>query len=306
MASPLGRGLFERAIGESGAMLYPDNSPFARPPLAKAEQAGVKFAEMLSAHSIAELRAKPAEDVLDAAAKNPAATVGAVRGPIFDGYVLPANPVELFAKGQQNDVPLLAGSNMDEGTLFANRVQPQPTPANFIDQVRTLFGRQAETVLKVYPADTPEQTRASFAALLGDQLISYPTWLWNTLQAKTGKAPIYRYSFDLRPPAPDVSLTPLAAQGVFHSAEILYVFDNLQVREWSWRPEDRKMAELASSYWANFAKNGDPNAPGLPEWPKYTGPNGSVMRLSVQPSAGADPHLERYQALDGFYFETGN
>ena len=306
MASPLGRGLFARAIGESGAMLYPDNSPFARLPLAKAEQAGVKFAELLSAHSIAELRAKRAEDVLDAAAKNAAATVGAVRGPILDGYVLPANAVELFAKGQQNDVPLLAGSNMDEGTLFANRVQPQPTPASFIDQVRTFFGRQAETVLKVYPADTPEQTRASFAALLGDQLISYPTWLWDTLQAKTGKAPIYRYSFELRPPAPEASLTPLAAQGVFHSAEILYVFDNLQVREWNWRPEDRKMAELASSYWVNFAKNGDPNAPGLPEWPKYTGPNGSVMRLSVQPSAGADPHLDRYHALDAFYFETGN
>ncbi len=159
---------------------------------------------------------------------------------------------------------------------------------------------------KVYPADTPEQTKASFAALLGDQLISYPTWLWETLQAKTGKAPIYRYSFELRPPAPEASLTPLAAQGVFHSAEILYVFDNLQVREWNWRPEDRKMAELASSYWVNFAKNGDPNAPGLPEWPKYTGPNGSVMRLSVQPSAGADPHLDRYQALDAFYSETGN
>ncbi len=304
MASPLGRGLFARAIGESGAMLYPDSSPYARLTLAKAEQAGVTFAELLLAHSMAELRAKPAEDVLDAAAKN-AAAVGTVRGPILEGYVLPANAAELFAKGQQNDVPLLAGSNMDEGTLFANRVQPQPTPGSFLDQVRTFFGSHAEAVLKIYPADTPEQTKASFAALLGDQLISYPTWLWETLQAKTGKAPIYRYSFELRPPAPDVSLTPLAAQGVFHSAEILYAFDNLQVREWSWRPEDRKMAELVSTYWVNFAKNGDPNAPGLPEWPKYTGPNGSVMRLSVQPSAGADPHLDRYQTLNAFYFETG-
>lgn len=306
MASPLGRGLFVRAIGESGAMLYPDNSPFARPPLAKAEQAGVKFAELLAAHSIAELRAKRAEDLLDVAVKNAAATVGAVRGPILDGYVLPANPVELFAKGQQNDVPLLAGSNADEGTLFANRVQPQPTPASFIDQVRAFFGDQVETVLNVYPADTPEQTKASFAALLGDQLISYPTWLWGTLQAKTGKAPTHRYSFELRPPAPETSLTPLAAQGVFHSAEILYVFDNLRVREWNWRPEDRKMADLLSSYWVNFAKNGDPNAPGLPEWPKYTGPNGSVMRLSVEPSGGPDPHLDRYLMLNTFYFDTHN
>jgi para-nitrobenzyl esterase len=120
-------------------MRYPDNSPYARPPLGKAEQAGGKFAELLSAHSIGELRAKRAEDVLDAAAQN-AATVGAVRGPILDGYVLPASALELLEKGRQNDVPLLAGSNADEGTLFANRVQPQPTPASFTDQVRTFFG----------------------------------------------------------------------------------------------------------------------------------------------------------------------
>lgn len=296
MASPLGRGLFARAIGESGAMLYPDNSPYARLPLAKAEQAGVKFAELLSAHSIAELRAKPAEEVLDAAAPN-TATIGVVRGPILDGYVLPANAVELFTTGQQNDVPLLAGSNADEGTLFANRMQP-PTPEGFTEQVRKSFGPQAEAVLKVYPAGTPEQAKASFAALLGDQLISYPTWLWNTLQAKTGKASNYRYFFNMRPPAPETSLTPLAAPGVFHTAEILYVFDNLQVREWNWSPQDRKMADLVSSYWVNFAKNGDPNGPGLPDWPKYTGPNGSVMRLSAQPSAGPDPHFDRYQALD--------
>jgi para-nitrobenzyl esterase len=303
MASPLGRGLFARAIGESGAMLYPDKSPFALQSLAKAEQVGVKFAELLSAHSIAELRAKPAEDVLDTAAKNAAAVVVS-RTATLDGYVLPANAAELFAKGQQNDIPLLAGSNADEGTLFANRVQPPPTPDMFTEQVRKLFGPQADAVLKVYPAGTPEQTKASFAALLGDQLISYPTWLWDTLQAKTGKAPTYRYFFDLRPPAPETSLTPLAAQGVFHTAEILYVFDNLQVRDWNWRPEDRSMAQLASSYWVNFAKNGDPNLPGLPEWPKYSGTTGAVMRLSTQPRSGPDPHLDRYQALNALYFGT--
>jgi para-nitrobenzyl esterase len=301
MGSPIGRGLFQRAIGESGAMLYPGKSPYALPSLAKAEQAGVKFADMLSAHSVAELRAKSAEAVLEAVTKNPTATAVS-RGPIIDGYVLPVNAAEIFAKGQQTDVPLLAGSNADEGTLFAGRVRPPPTPESYTEQVRKLFGDHAAAVLKVYPDGTPEQTKASFAALLGDQLISYPTWLWDELQARTGKAPTYRYFFDLRPPAPETSLTPLAAAGVFHTAEILYVFDNLQVRDWPWRPEDRRMAEIVSSYWVNFAKNGNPNGPGLPDWPTYAGPNGTVMRLAARPGAGPDPHLARYEALNEFYF----
>ncbi len=142
MASPLGRGLFQRAIGESGAMLYPGKSPFAFAPLAKAEQSGVKFADILSAHSIAELRKKPADELLEAVAKNPDVPRMS-RGPIIDGHVLPVTAAEIFAKGQQTDVPLLAGSNADEGTLFAAR-GPTPTPESFTQQVRAFFGDAAE------------------------------------------------------------------------------------------------------------------------------------------------------------------
>lgn len=304
MASPTARGLFQRAIGQSGAMLYPAASPFALPPLPKAEQAGVRFAEALGAHSVAELRAKPAEEVLQAAtsrANDP--TIAIIRTPTVDGHVLPARAEAMFSHGQQNDVALLAGSNADEGTLFAGRVQPPPTMESFTQQVRGRFGEHADAVLKAYPATTPGQATASSAALLGDQLISYPTWLWNTLQAKTGKSPTYRYFFDLRPPAPATSLTPLASAGVFHTAEILYVFDNLQVRPWQWRPEDRRMAEVVSSYWVNFAKTGNPNGAGLPEWPAYHGaPAGQVMHFTAAPNAGPEPHLARYDALNTFYF----
>ena len=124
------------------------------------------------------------------------------------------------------------------------------------------------------------------------------------LQARTGKAPTYRYLFELRPPSPELSQAPPAAAGAFHTAEIVYVFDNLQVRDWPWRPEDRRMAEIASSYWANFAKSGNPNGPGLPDWPAYTGPDGTVMRLAEQSGAGPDPRLVRYQMLNEFYFGT--
>ncbi len=269
MASPLAHGLFQRAIGESGAMLFPNKSPYALAPRLEAEQEGVKFADLLSAHSIAELREKPAEALLDALVKNPDIPRMS-RGPIIDGRVLPASPAEIFAKGQQTDVPLLAGSTADEGTLFTARAQ-QATPETYSEQVHELFGDAADAVRKLYPVGTTEETKLSFAALFGDQLIAYPTWLWEELQARTGKAPTYRYLFELRPPSPELSQGSPAAAGAFHTAEIVYVFDNLQVRDWPWRPEDRRMAEIASSYWANFAKSGNPNGPGLPNWPAYTG-----------------------------------
>jgi para-nitrobenzyl esterase len=297
MASPLAHGLFQRVIGESGAMLFPVKSAFALPDLAKAEQTGTKIADILSAHSIAELRAKPAEVLLDAVVKNPDVQ-RMYRGPIIDGWVLPLNPVEIFNKGLQNDVPVLAGSTSDEGTLFTTRAE-QATPETYAEQVHELFGNASEQVLKVYPGDTPEEAKSSFAALFGDQLIAYPTWLWNELQAKTGKAAAYRYLFELRPPSPEPLL---AAAGAFHTAEIFYVFDNLPARDWAWRPEDRRMAEIASSYWTNFAKTGNPNGPGLPDWPPYAGPGGSVMRLAEQSGAGPDPRLTRYRILNEFYF----
>ncbi len=256
MASPLAHGLFQRVIGESGAMLFPDKSPFALPALAKAEQAGVQFADILSAHSLAELRARPAEALLDAVVKNPDVP-RLSRGPIIDGWVLPLNPVEIFAKGLQTDVPMLAGSTSDEGTLFTGRAQ-QATPENYAEQVRKFFGTASESVLKLYPGGTLEEAKLSFAALFGDQLIAYPTWLWNQLQAKTGKAPTYRYLFELVPPSPELSLTPLAAAGAFHTAEIVYVFDNLQVRDWPWRPEDRRMAEIASSVLGELRQEREP------------------------------------------------
>ena len=154
MASPLAHGLFEHVIGESGAMLFPDKSLYAVAPLPKAEQAGVKFADLLSSHSIAELREQPAAALLEALTKNP--DIPRIsRGPIIDGQVLPTNPAEIFAKGQQSDVTLLAGSTSDEGTLFTARAQ-QATPESYSEQIHRLFGDAADAVRKLYPVGTTD------------------------------------------------------------------------------------------------------------------------------------------------------
>jgi len=299
MASPLTRGLFARAIGESGGALTPILA-FGPKPLQIGEQEGVRFAQLLEAKSVAELRAKPARDILQAAIKSPA-----IYGlGVVDGYVVPEHPALIYAQGKQNDLPLLVGWNADEGTLFAARVNFPSDGPSYADRVRAQFKDQADNVLKLYPPGaTPQDDKVSFAALYGDEIIGYGGWAWAERDATTGKSPVYRYYFTRRPPgAPELSLNPLAAPGVYHSAELYYVFDTLRVREWPWEQDDRRLADAMSSYWTNFAKTGDPNGPGLAKWPIYQpGGGGQVMELGSEITDRVEPYRARYEFFDVYY-----
>ena len=154
-----------------------------------------------------------------------------------------------------------------------------------------------------------EDERTSFAALLGDEIIAYGGWAWAERAATTGKSPVFRYYFTRRPPgAPELSINPLAAPGVYHFAEIYYVFNNLQVmKDWPWEQSDHRLADAMSSYWTNFAKTGDPNGSGWPKWESYKpGGEGQVMKLGESMGMQSEPHRDRYQFLDGYYRAAGS
>ncbi len=289
MASPLAQGLFQRAIGESGAFF---SLTLGLKTLDKAEQDDAKFVEALNAPSLEALRAKPADELLQAALKQRSIVRFA---PIVDGYVLPETAYKIYASGKQSHVPLLAGWNADEGSGRSIFKGDPPTAENFIKRARELYGDKAGAFLKLYPAADDEQAKRSAQDLAGDQFIAYSTWKWIEMQAATGGSPVYRYEFDQAPP----TIQGEVSRGAYHSAEIEFVFQSLASKKLPWRPEDEKLSDIMSSYWSNFAKTGDPNGPGLPKWPPYTASDGfQVMHFTASPAAAPDDHRARYEFLD--------
>ena len=295
MASPLAKGLFQRVIGESGAM-FP--SPSRAPkPLKQAEAAGLEFMRKVGARSLAELRAVPAEAIL-------AAAPGLGFRPIVDGWFLPRPPAEIFVASEQSDVALMAGWNKDEGFNFT-LLQGADAKRPYAELVRAIFGGRADEALKLYPGGSPETDAASARALGGDLVIIHPTWAWIEAQKQSGRADIFRFRFDRCPLTPQgwFGERPSRDAGAFHAGEIPYVFDNLHAVPWAIDDSDRALARLASSYWINFVMNGDPNGAGLPRWPSYRGVDAAVMALDTPAKAGPEEWRERHvflkQATDG-------
>jgi para-nitrobenzyl esterase len=294
MASPLAKGLFRRAIGESGAFF---SATLPLNPLAQTEKTGADFAQSsLGAASIEALRAKPADEVLQAASK-----AGPFRfAPNIDGYFLPQSVAAIYTAAKQSPISLLAGWNADEGSYRAIFQKEEPTAQNFAARVRAMFGDNAEALLKLYPATTDAEARRAAQDLAGDQFIAYSTWKWMEMQKKTIGSTIFRYQFDQTLPQPEGgTVSPPAEPTAPHASEIEFVFLMLSSRKLPWRPADRKLSDLMGSYWTNFAKTGDPNGPGLPHWPAYSDKEGyEVMHLSADPHAAPDQHRARYEFLD--------
>jgi len=291
MASPLAKGLIHKAIGESGAA-FRGLSFESR---ASREQKDVKtVTDKVGAKTLAELRAMSADKLLSNFGQpGPGAFAF---GPDIDGYFLPESVPAIFAAGKQNDVPLLAGWNRDEGSFEIVFNPQKPTAETMKANAQKEFGDKAADFLRLYPTDD-EHLQRSAMDFAGDSFIAYSTWAWIEAQSKTGKSPIYRYRFDLAPPSDHPG--PSYA---FHSAEIEYVFGQLDTKAGvTWRPEDRALSEQMQQYWANFARKGDPNGPGLPKWPVYSAADGwQVMFLDApQPAVHKDELRDRYLFLQG-------
>jgi para-nitrobenzyl esterase len=244
MASPLARGLFHRAIGESGGAVRP------MPKREELEKEGARFA---NGRRLADLRKLDARELLQAAE-------GFSFRPVVDGWFLPVDVATALRTGRHNDVPLLVGFNADEATALS----PWPANANaawFEKQSRTRYGQFADEFLKMYPAENDEQAKRSYYASTTASGMGWSMRTWARLASGSGRQPVFHYYFTRVPGTPAGE-----KYGAYHAAEIAYVFANL--------PEgageaDRALSQVMSAYWVNFAATGNPNGKGLPHWPPY-------------------------------------
>ncbi len=293
LTSPEAKGLFHKAIIESGAaprLLRRLDRPVAG--LRSAQELGVAYAKTVlggtasadTTETVAVLRKLPWERLL--AADETTGTAGLAALPsnavsrylIQDGKVLTAPPGAVFDRGAQTKVPLLIGTMADEGSLFARSAGLQ-TRAAYLAFVAQVFPDHRDEILAAYPARDDAQAAQSAAALVGDLLFQVDTRRMAGQMAAAG-LPTYRYVF-----AREIPAAAVLGLGAFHGSEIPYVFGTLG--QFGSAPEDQRLSELVRGYWTRFAKTGDPNGGGAPAWPRYETSSDRVLVLDAVPRAEA-------------------
>ncbi|MDF7775294.1 carboxylesterase family protein [Sphingomonas sp. AOB5] len=309
--SPLAKGLFHQSVAES-QVRYPRDLELrylntSTRTMKGAETAGVAYVAARGTRSLKELRAMPWQQLMEGSGvADPDVYTGSPsRPPLFrpvvDGWIVPRTYGETLSGGTQNHVGYVAGNNKDESgavpetafeTLRANPPINRPgmphtsvTLSVYVNWAKTKFGPMAGEFLKLYPATNDQEAAlANNDAVRDNSRVS--TWMWAREWTKTVRQPVFTYFWSHALVGP-TRLT----RGAFHGSEIMYMFNSLDANDLPWTDEDRRIADIMSSYLANIVKRGDPNGPGLPLWPAFDASKPQVMEVGDRfaPIAIASP-----------------
>ncbi len=294
-ASPLTKGLFRGAISESGGNFGPvsDTQKIEGGMLSLkgAEQVGLDFMKRMGAKNLEELRKVSPEKWLN----DPLSSMGGF-WPNADGYVIADDQYKLYEKGQYNDVNILVGTNSDEGAMFVRPVKLE----EYRKEVNERFGPFAQRVFELYPANSDAETHDALADIFRESAFAWPTYAWANLQSKTGKSNVYVYHFDRQQPVnPNM---PFKVRGAAHADEINYAFGHLDIQQPNqFTDADRKLSEQMVKYWTNFAKTGNPNGNGLPQWPIYQVGKPTVMYLNENPTVKTIANEAQLKLMEDFF-----
>jgi para-nitrobenzyl esterase len=306
--SPLAKNLFHRIVGMSGSSF---GSRF-RNTLEEAEKAGLQYEEALGVDSLAALRNISADRILAQQQDCQLGCSGSIRvGPIVDGYFMPDQPSEIFARGEQHDVPIVVGFTRDEGFSAIGS-------ATTLDQYRTFlaeaYGDNAEELLRLYPAATDAEARRAARDVARDSTLGLSMYAWAKLQSEHGNAPAYSYLFArVHPYTEGVTFADHnpATVGAYHTADVPYwlqTLDSLNLfRETrTYTSYDRSLSDLMSDAIVAFAKSGNPSSGDL-DWPTFelADPRlvelgldaGNLTKVTAWPNAGSLWFFEKNEAM---------
>ena len=318
MASPLSKELIAGAILSSGAEML----PYEAIPLADAEAAGKARLEEKGIADIAAARAIPADDLQ---AMLPPLGMSRL---VLDGVFMSETADEVFARGEQSAVPMLAGWNSLEGTPLQSLMGMEPNLNNYRKVMSAQFGDMTDEIFEAYGLMTDDDLFGQKGLnLAGDMFTGFCTWKACDYQSKIQD--VFRYKYNHPRPRPSAKMGDMVGAlaggvrekteaekkasapkfpmpvGAVHSADIEYAMGNLATNEfYDWQEEDYAISKLFLSYYANFCKNGNPNGEGLPQWDPLDSEGGKapVMQIDVESMQVDDPALENaYRTLEKFY-----
>jgi para-nitrobenzyl esterase len=262
VVSPGSRGLFDRAISESGGCTTRQDSAVEGAALAQQIANGVGCGD--ATDQLACLRAAPVGALLDS---------GVTVGPVVDGGFLPDQPRALLAAGDFADVPYILGSNADEGTIFFLGIPPVTSDAEYLAALRERYGERAEEIARVYPASAFATPQDALERVLGDGGLVCGTYdSARRVAAAGGRVWLYNFARWVQIP----ELQPLDLRAL-HGAEIAYVFGSPPPPT----ADDAALTDAIQGYWARLARDGDPNGDGAVRWPRYDDASDQRLNLDV-------------------------
>ena len=286
-----GKGYFKNAIGESSSILL-ENPPHTYRPYEQAIKMGQNIVKEFGAASVAELRSIPAEALVKTKYTNSAMTL--------DGYALDELPVEAYKAGKNNESALLNGYNIKEADAFviAQYLLSPHTKDNIKGRLETYFDAEtAAKIVNLYAAKIEKDAAAAFNEIISVYWFIHPHHRWSELACDLG-LPVYRYQFTKEN----------GYYGTYHSGEMIYCYGNIERSQhrFAYNDEDLALSEKMLSYWANFAKTGNPNGEGLPQWSRYNESKGYVMELGQHVGRIDDQYKDLYPIIEEFEAKKAN
>ena len=304
MISPAARGLFHRLIAESGTC-YVSGTPLHDPGTPgqedSAEERGERFARDVGCTTgdlAACLRSRTPEQLLAASGVALDLLAPSVSfSPVTDGDVVPKPPAVLLAAGEFPRMPVLLGSNKDEGTLFTLKAKIK-TEEQYAEAVRKRAPHSAEAILALYPASDFASPKAAFDQLMGDAVFGCPARRLAHTLSERGE-PVYAYVFTFAPKNAFGSFFGRFLKlGAYHSAELPFVFGLSRGRYALDSEPERALSSTMRGYWTRFAARGDPNGEGAPAWPAYQTKEEPTLVLDLKPGGPSPLNARRCDALE--------